>query len=86
MANAREGNVIFVDTTAAFPDAKSICGIKYIGASTSSVTIRGEGASGGIMWAETATTNVFDNVEIRCNDGIHVTIAGTAGAYIYLRS
>lgn len=86
MANAREGNVIFVDTTAAFTDAKTICGIKYIGASTSSLTIRGEDSSGGILWKDTGTTTIFDNVEIRCNDGIHVTVTGTATAYIYLRS
>lgn len=83
MANTREGNAIRIDTTALFDENFRIKGIKYIGAAASSAVVRGEDASGGIMWEENASTNVFDNVEIQNNRGVHVTITGTAILYLY---
>lgn len=86
MANTYTANVIYCDTNASiFPQAKSICGVKYIGASTSSVTLRGNAsATGATLYYENASTNIMDPVEIRDNAGIYVGITGTAAVYIYL--
>lgn len=86
MANHREANVIFVDTSAAFPEIKDIVGIKYIGAGGSSITIKGAAdSSGSNLYFENSTGNVFDEIKIRDQEGIYVTVAGTASCYIYTR-
>jgi hypothetical protein len=86
MANAREGNVIYCDTDdSTFADAKNICGIKYIGAASSSITIKAGSSSGNSLWEESASTNVFNEVCIHSPDGIHITVGGTATVYIYLK-
>lgn len=86
MANYTSANVIFVDTSAAFPQAKRIDSIRYVGANTSSVTIRGNAsASGPILFTDaTTTTNWYPEMEIRDGDGVYVAVTGTASAYIYL--
>lgn len=86
MANSRAGNVILVDTTATtVAEAIEISAIKYIGASTSSVTLKAGTSSGNVLWEESATTNVFNEVQIREKDGVHVVITGTAKVYLYLK-
>lgn len=86
MANTYSGNVIFCDTSAAFPQATRICGIKYLGAATSSATVRGEAsATGTILWSDDNTTDLFEQVEIRDSKGIYVALTGTATVFIYLK-
>lgn len=86
MANTQAGNVIRVDTSAAFTETRRIRAVRYIGASTSSGTIKGGGtSSGNLLWEETASTNVYTpDVEIYDADGVYVTITGTAVVYLYL--
>jgi hypothetical protein len=87
MANTRSANVIIVDTSAAYPDVKNVRSIKYIGATTSTASIKsGASSSGTVLWEESASTNVMNsNVEIRDPEGIYVTITGTAKVYLYLK-
>lgn len=84
MANAREGNVQYVDTTASFADIKVIKGIKYVGNTSGSVTITST-TSSKPLWEQNGATDVFDDVCIQAKDGgITVTIANGAAAYIYV--
>ena len=86
MANYQSANVIFVDTSAAFPNAKRICGVRYVGAAASSASIKADAnSSGAVLWTDTATTSAwYPELEIRDNNGVYVTITGTASVYIYL--
>jgi hypothetical protein len=87
MANTRNGNVWFVDTdNTVLPGPLKITGIKYIGAATSSASLKAGTTAGPELWRETATSNVFDEVEIICNEqaGVHVDLTGTAVIFIYL--
>ena len=86
MANYSSANVIFVDTTAfTYAGSVRICGIKYVGASTSSLTIRGNASSTGpILWTDPGTTTKFEQIEIVDNKGIYVELTGTASVFIYL--
>lgn len=91
MANSYIGNVIRVDTSAAFTNAKSIKGIKHIlGSAGSSIVITGSASSAASrLWEETvnslsAGNNSFNEVGIRDSEGIYVTVAGGSIAYIYL--
>lgn len=86
MANTRNGNVIYVDTNAAFADVRGICGIKYIGNTSGTANVRGDAsASGELLWEEEGTANILDDVEIRCSTGIYVTVTNGAVVYIYLK-
>jgi hypothetical protein len=86
MANHREGNVIFVDTDAAFTDVRSICGVKYIGNTNGTATIKGSGASGGdVVWQEAGTANIYDQVELRDSEGVYVAVTNGAKVYLYLK-
>lgn len=86
MANSSAGNVRFVDTNdTTLADAKKICGIKYIGAASSSVTIKDGSATGNILWTDNGSTTKFEEVAIQVGSGIHVAVVGTASVYIYLK-
>lgn len=87
MANTFSANVIKCDTSAAFTYAKNICGIKYIGETNGTATVKGGGTSSGdLLWEEEGTANVFDsNLEIRDSNGVYVTIANGAVVYLYLK-
>ena len=85
MANTVGGNVIFVDTSAAFDYCKNIDGVKLLGGSAgSSITIRADTSIGNILWQGLSSVGVvFDEVEIRSDGGIYVVVAGAATALIY---
>ena len=36
------------------------------------------------QWEEDGTADVFEDVNIKCSEGVHVVIVGTARVYIYL--
>ena len=85
MANTLAGNVIFVDTSAAFDYCKNIDGIKFLGGSAgSSITIRSDSSTGNVLWQGLSSVGVvFDEVKIRNNTGMHVEVVGTASVLIY---
>lgn len=87
MANYREGNVVFVDTTdAAFPSVKFIKSIKYIGSASGTATVKGGGVTGGdIVWEESGAANAY-NAEVNINDteGVFVQVTNGAKVYLYL--
>ncbi len=86
MANAQEGNVIFIDTTAAtYSGAKYIEAIKYIGNTSGTATIQAGGSSGVTLWQESGTANVFNQVCIHSPDGLYIVVTNSAKVYIYLR-
>lgn len=84
MANTRHGNVIRVDTTdSLFTDARNIEGIKYVGASSGTATIKGiDGVK--TIWVHTGDVIVFDEVCIRTADGVEVEVTNSAVVYLYL--
>ena len=85
MANHRSANVIFVDTSAAFTIPATICSVKYIGNTSGTAAIRADAsASGSILWEESGTANLFNEVEIRDNVGIYVEVSNGAKVYVYL--
>lgn len=86
MANAYSANVVFVDTDAtALPYAKRICGIKYIGNASGTLTIKSNGATGGkVIWEESGATNVYNQVEIVDTLGVFVNLTNGAKVYLYL--
>lgn len=86
MANTRAGNVVRVDTTANFTDIKSIRGIKYIGNTSGTARVEKWNAAGtgNLLWEADGTTDVFEEVSIRCNVGVRVEVTNGAAVYIYL--
>lgn len=86
MANTRSGNVIIVDTTAAFVDAVNIVAVRYeAGSGSPSVTIKADSSGGTVVYFVDGANDLFEQVPIQCRGGIHVTMAGTGTkAYLYL--
>jgi hypothetical protein len=86
MANARVGNVLVCDTSGAIAGNQRICGIRWLPAGTTpSVSIKKGSSSGTVMYENANESAEFNEVELRANDGIYVTLAGTgAKVYIYL--
>jgi hypothetical protein len=85
MANTRAGNVIRIDTSADFSDVRDIVAIKYIGAASGTATIKRENTSGDIMWSESGTTNIFNEVQMRSPDGFRFEVTNSAVLLIYCR-
>lgn len=85
MSNTRGGNVIRVDTSAAFTDVRSIEGIKYIGNTNGTASIKKTDTNGAVLWEARGTSDTFDDVCLRSPTGIYVTVANSAVVYIYLR-
>jgi len=85
MANAREGNVIRVDTSADFADVRSFCGIKYVGAASGTAAVKAENSSGDQIWEHSGNVIVFDQVKIRSDKGVRVEVANSAVVYLYLK-
>lgn len=85
MANSYSGNVIHVDTSAAFDYARNISAIKYVGASNGTATIKRESSSGDLLWGAAGSSDLQENVNIRSSKGIYVTLANSAAVYIYLK-
>lgn len=83
MANHRSGNVDYVDTTdTSLADVKDVCGIKYIGAASGTATVKSL-SDGEILWQESGTANVFNEVEIRDQAGIEVEVTNSAAVFVY---
>lgn len=86
MANSFSGNVIFVDTSASFPYAKNIESVKYVGAASSSATIKGNAdSSGPTLWTDNSSSTTTYETCIRDCQGVYVAITGTAAVYIHLK-
>ena len=84
MANTRGGNVIVVDTSAAFVDAKSIKAIKYVGSASGTASLKVDGTSGNVVWEEAGESNVFNEVNLSNSGGFYVTVTNSAKVYLYL--
>lgn len=81
MANTRTGNVIYVDTTAAFA-AATIRAVKYIGNASGTATITNDSKN---IWNAGGTPDLaVDEICARCDSGFTVTVTNSAKAYIYL--
>lgn len=86
MANSRAGNVVVVDTTGTtVAEGIHIVGIKYIGAASGTATLKAGSSSGNPLWEESGTANVFNQVDIKEKDGVHVILGTTAKVYLYLK-
>lgn len=86
MANARAGNVIFVDTTGYTLDQiLKIRAVKYIGnTSGTAVITMGTSGSGTIIWQETGSNNTAADEICARIDGFHVALTNGAKVIIYL--
>jgi hypothetical protein len=86
MANARTGNIIFVDTTGYSLD-QTVCikSVKYIGNTSGTAVISaGTSGSGQTIWKESGATNqAVDEIEAHV-DGFYVTLTNSAQVLIYL--
>ena len=87
MANYSKSNVHFVDQDATTIAGNiRIVGIKYIGNASGTLNIKGEASTNGeILWEEAGTTNVYNQVSIRDQKGIFITLTNGATVYIYTR-
>lgn len=87
MPNTRNGNVIYVDTTAyTLSGPVSIKAVKYIGNTSGTALITaGTSGSGNRLWQEAGANNqAVDEICIKCSDGFHVALTNGAQIYIYL--
>lgn len=85
MSNARQSNVIIVDTSAQFSENLKICSVKYIGNTSGTASIKLPDSSGTVVWEASGTTNVQDHdLEIRAPIGCYVTVTNSAKVYLYL--
>lgn len=86
MANTLTGTVYRVDTTGALPLAINVEGFKYVGGTGGSVIVRKGSASGNIVYESAGTTEKSaEGACLRSVSGLHVTVAGTAVLYVYLK-
>lgn len=85
MANVQEGNVIRVDTSAAFPGVKRVRAIKYVGAASGTAAIRGDAVVGGdLLWEHTGNVLAFEEPEFTAPGGIYVAVTNSAVVYLYV--
>lgn len=89
MSNTRAGSVVRIDTSANFTDIRSICSIKYIGASNGTAVITKAVAaadnSGAKLWEEAGSSNVHNPcVDLECPTGVYVAVTNSAVVYLYL--
>lgn len=87
MANTRGGNVIIVDTSAAFVDATRIKAVRYEpGTGTPSVTLKKASSGGNTIYFADGSTDLFEEVDVVSMGGVYVSLAGTGTkAYLYLK-
>lgn len=86
MAVIRAGSVIKVTAdNDTIPGPINVCGIKYIaGTGSPSASIKDTNTSGNPFWETALTTEVFEEVEFRSQNDLHIDMAGTGTAvYIY---
>lgn len=86
MANARKGNVLYIDTTGYSLDQKVIIrGVKYIGAASGTAIItEATSGSGTIVWKDSGTNNLPTDEICARVDGFHVALTNNAVVIIYL--
>jgi hypothetical protein len=85
MSNTRAGNVIRVDTSAALTDVRNVRTVKYLGASSGTASIKKTDTNGAILWSASGSSDQVDqDLYIRCNTGIYVTVASSAVVLLYL--
>lgn len=85
MANHRQANVIYVDTTATFADVRRVDYVRYVGAASGTAEIREENGSGQLLWQESGTANVpASELMLRSGKGLHVVVTNGAIVYLYL--
>lgn len=84
MANSDNGNVYRIDTTNTdLAAVRNVKGIKYVGASSGTATVKAISDSRETIWEHSGDVIVFDDVCIRANDGIEVEVTNGAVVYIY---
>lgn len=86
MANATKGTVLYCDTTGTLFDGNRlrISGIKYIGNTSGTATLKAGGSGGTLVWQESGTSNVFNGELEAVVDDAYITITNGAIVYIYL--
>jgi hypothetical protein len=86
MANARTGNVIFVDTTAYTLDQSvTIRAVKYIGNASGTLVISaGTAGTGTTIYQESGTANLQVDEICARTDGFYVALTNSAKCIIYL--
>lgn len=86
MAVTRKDTVIRIDAdNDTLVGPLDICGIKYH-AGTSAQIRSDQSSSGSILWENTGTLDVFEQVELHIGiEGIWVDLAGSAVIYLYCR-
>lgn len=87
-AYTQKDNVIRItDDNDTVPGILNICGIKYIGQTNGSISIKADQSSSGmVLWEESGAANVYNHVSIRSKDGIWVDVANGAVVYLYLET
>lgn len=89
MAQTREGSVVRFDTNDTTYDNAAklkICGFKLVGgADASTAIVKDTDTNGQILWQGRAGANAdcFEQINIRCDKKIHVTLTGT-GPILYV--
>lgn len=84
MAVTREGTVVRIDAdNDTIPGVVNVKGILYIPGT--SAQVRSGNAAGMVLWENTGTTRLYDDVCFRADEGLHIDLAGASAAlYIYL--
>jgi hypothetical protein len=86
MANAKGANVQFVDTNdTTLTGPQVIVGIKYIGNTSGTATIKQDTSGGAALWEESGSANTFNQVYIKTSGSIHVALTNSAKVYIYYK-
>ena len=86
MANSRAGNVVKVDTDATtLSDVRDVVAIKYIGNTSGTATIKKGATGGSLLWQESGSANVFNEVKITSPTGLYVNLTNGAVIYIYMK-
>jgi len=85
MARTIAGSVFRCDTdNDTVPGPVHVCGIKYIaGGSGTAIIVRAGDSNGAILYECDASADVFEDVEFRCQEGLHIDLAGT-GTVVYI--
>ncbi len=84
MANARAANVLIVDTSAQFDGQHRVCGVKYIGNTNGTASIKADSSAGVVVYEADGTADIFEDIRAALNHGMYVTITNGAKLYIYL--
>ena len=83
MANHRQANVIFADTTATFDGVRQVMSIRYVGVAGDAATVT-DATSGNVLWEASGAAQESDTVDISGAGNLRVEITNTAKVYLYL--